>query len=65
MRLGDAVIIKKRVLDDLDNWHEPGEKATVKAHVTDRVQLEFDGCVLGRGRATVKVEDVTLAETNK
>ena len=58
MKLGDTVIIKKRVLDDQNNWHDPGTKATVKAHATDRVQIEFDGCVFGRGRATVKVGDV-------
>jgi len=60
MKLGDKVIIQKRVLDDLNKWHEPGEEATVKVHAASNVQVEFAGCVFNRGRAVLDVKYVEV-----
>ena len=64
MKLGQIIKIKKRTLDDQNHWHEIGEKAQVKAHSSidgkETVQIEFGGCVFGRGRATVPVAVVAM-----
>lgn len=64
MKLGQSVKLLKRVADDQSHWHEIGERATVKMHAAkggkEVVQIEFGGCVFGRGRATVPVVDVEV-----
>lgn len=65
MKLGQTVKLLKRTLDDQSRWHEIGEKAQVKAHSSiggkETVQIEFGGCVFGRGRAKVPVANVEVA----